>query len=152
MITIDQKFESTHPPAYDDSVPNATSLEGNTQARAVSVDEAQWQDNLQRLRKKIRKYNWTKRGDEKAILGAMRDLAGSHSDPQVQAYWNQRANEFEKAPEADKKAILTHIGKGLAILIAAPFAIAGGILLAAGMALRATGNLIAGGNSSTWKN
>jgi hypothetical protein len=72
----------------------------------------------------------------------MRDLAASHNDPQVQAYWNRRATEFERAPDSDKKAILMDIGRGLAILIAAPFAIAGAILMGTGMLIKAGGSFL----------
>jgi len=110
-----------------------------------SVDEVEWQINLKKLEKKIRKYNWSRKGDEAGIVASMRDLAASHSDPQVQAYWNRRADEFEKAPDSDKKALLMDIGRGVGILFAAPFAIVGAFLIGAGMILRASGNIISGG-------
>jgi len=123
-----------HPPPYADLPP--------------SVSEAEWKEKLNKLEKKIRKYNWTKQGDEAAIVQSMRDLAASHSDPQVQAYWTHRANEFERAPDSDKKAILTDIGRGLAILIAAPFVITGALLIGTGMLLKAGGDLLTGGRIS----
>ncbi|KAJ7723460.1 hypothetical protein DFH07DRAFT_708616, partial [Mycena maculata] len=110
----------------------------------TNISEAEWQAKLQNLQKKIRKYNWTKRGDEAAILESMRDLAKSHNDPQVQAYWTRRAVDFEKAPEASKRSVLMDIGRGLVILIAAPFAIAGAVLMGTGMLLTAGGKLLAG--------
>ncbi|KAJ7101610.1 hypothetical protein C8R43DRAFT_244073 [Mycena crocata] len=112
------------------------------------LSEVEWQAKLKTLHRKIRKYNWTKRGDEAAIVESMRDLATGHSDPQVQAYWNHRADEFEKAPDVNKKAILADIGRGIAILIAAPLAIAGALLLATGMLLKASGDMLTGGKTS----
>jgi hypothetical protein len=109
-----------------------------------SISEAEWQAKLKKLEKKIRKYNWTKQGDEAAIVLSMRDLAASHNDPQVQAYWNRRATEFERAPDSDKKAILMDIGRGLVILMAAPFAIAGALLMGTGMLIKAGGSLLSG--------
>ncbi|KAJ6463250.1 hypothetical protein C8R47DRAFT_82787 [Mycena vitilis] len=112
------------------------------------LSELQWQLKLKKLEKTIRKYNWTKKGDEALIVASMRDLAASHTDPQVQAYWTRRADQFEKAPDADKKALLMDIGRGLAILIAAPFAIAGAILMGTGMLLKASGSFLTGGRGS----
>ncbi|KAJ7086685.1 hypothetical protein C8R44DRAFT_893480 [Mycena epipterygia] len=137
-IMIDDKI--SQPPPYTDF--------RTTNTDPANIDEAEWQAKLKKLQKKVRKYNWTKQGDEAIIVDSMRELARSHNDPQVQAYWNRRANDFEKAPDSDKKAILTDIGRGLAILIAAPFAIAGGILLAAGMFLKASGDILTGGKTS----
>ncbi|KAJ7929071.1 hypothetical protein B0H13DRAFT_2310936 [Mycena leptocephala] len=121
----------------------------NSDANAVvipsesSISEAEWKAKLKKLEKKIRKYNWTKQGDE-AIVLSMRDLAASHNDPQVQAYWNRRATEFERAPDSDKKAILMDIGRWLAILIAAPFAIVGAMLMGTGMLIKGAGSLLSG--------
>ncbi|KAJ7667489.1 hypothetical protein DFH06DRAFT_219322 [Mycena polygramma] len=117
-------------------------------AAASLLGEVQWQLKLKKLEKTIRKYNWTKKGDEALIVASMRDLAASHTDPQVQAYWTRRADQFEKAPDADKKALLMDIGRGLAILIAAPFAIAGALLMGTGMLLKASGNFLTGGRGS----
>ncbi|KAJ7367764.1 hypothetical protein DFH08DRAFT_946742 [Mycena albidolilacea] len=127
-----------NPPPYNDlasQIPSAESNGGN-------VTEAEWKNKLKILEKKIRKYNWSKKGDEADIVESMRDLAASHNDPQVQAYWTRRATEFEKAPDSDKKAMLIDIGRGLVILIAAPFAIAGAILVGTGMLLKASGNFL----------
>ncbi|KAF8211686.1 hypothetical protein K438DRAFT_1752371 [Mycena galopus ATCC 62051] len=126
-----------HPPPYTDFPVNFTS----------TITEAEWKEKLQKLEGRIRKYNWMKRGDETAIVESMRDLAASHNNPQVQAYWTRRANEFEKAPDSDKKAILKDIGRGVAILIAAPFAIAGALLMGTGMLLKAGGNFLTGTGS-----
>ncbi|KAJ6530343.1 hypothetical protein DFH09DRAFT_1156967 [Mycena vulgaris] len=135
MIDIDNKIPQ--PPPYSE-----------VRVNADNISEAEWQIKLKKLQKKIRKYNWTKRGDEAIIVQSMRDLAASHTDPEVQTYWNRRANEFEKAPDTDKTAILKDIGRGLAILIAAPFAITGAILLGAGMLLKASGDMLTGGKTS----
>ncbi|KAJ6543952.1 hypothetical protein B0H19DRAFT_292015 [Mycena capillaripes] len=160
MITpLDDKspqaqIDQTPQPSADTSMPPPYSVaraptETNILGRKVDVpsllSEVEWQLKLKKLEKKIRKYNWTKQGDEAAIVASMRDLATSHNDPQVQTYWNRRADEFEKAPDTDKTAILVDIGRGLAILIAAPFAIAGAMLIGTGMLLKASGNFLTGG-------
>ncbi|KAJ7047890.1 hypothetical protein C8F04DRAFT_1387045 [Mycena alexandri] len=115
-----------------------------------SSSEVEWQTKLKSLEKKIRKYNWSKNGPSEAsvIVDSMRDLGASHSDPKVQAYWNRRADAFERAPDADRKSILLDIGRGLGILIAAPFAIAGAVLIGTGMLLKASGNFLTGGKVS----
>ncbi|KAJ7477273.1 hypothetical protein B0H11DRAFT_2030497 [Mycena galericulata] len=112
------------------------------------IDEAEWKMKLHELRKKIRKYNWTKRGDEAAIIESMRDLAASHSDPQIQAYWTRRADDFERAPEVNKKAMLQDVGIGLAMLIASPFTISAAILMGTGVLLKASGDLLIGGKKN----
>ncbi|KAF8211687.1 hypothetical protein K438DRAFT_2011183 [Mycena galopus ATCC 62051] len=137
-----------HPPPYTD-LPANSDVPANFNS---TITEEEWKEKLQKLEGKIRKYNWMKRGDETAIVKSMRDLAASHNDPQVQAYWTRRANEFEKAPDPDKKAILKDIGRGLGILIAAPFAIAGAVLIGTGMLLKAGGNFLTGSSSKFTRN
>ncbi|KAJ7499473.1 hypothetical protein FB451DRAFT_1205571 [Mycena latifolia] len=146
--TSDDK--APQPPPYSDYVAPTTAAPPLSEAewKAKLLSEVEWQTKLKKLQQKVRKYNWTKRGDEAAICASMRDLAASHSDPQVQAYWNRRADEFEKAPDSDKKAILGDIGRGLAILIAAPLAICGALLLGTGMLLKASGDMLMGGKAS----
>lgn len=144
---IDDKLPQ-QPPSYSD-VPVLETADVPPTATPAKISDAEWQAKLKKLQKKIRKYNWTRRGDETAIVAAMRDLAASHTDAEVRAYWTRRAAEFEAAPDADKRsAVLGDVGRGLAVLIAAPFAIAGGILLAAGMLVKAGGDLLTGGKAS----
>ncbi|KAJ7749036.1 hypothetical protein DFH07DRAFT_829442 [Mycena maculata] len=144
-MMIDDKV--SQPPPYADL--QTAEVRVDATALPTTISEAEWRAKLQKLQKKIRKYNWTKRGDEAAILESMRDLAKSHNDRQVQAYWTRRADDFEKAPEANKKSILIDIGRGLAILIAAPFAIAGAVLVGTGMLLTAGGKLLSGGMANS---
>ncbi|KAJ7265948.1 hypothetical protein B0H12DRAFT_1068425 [Mycena haematopus] len=118
-IPLPQVAERTQPWAPSDNQDRQAQPPSYTPAD-TNITEREWKEKLQRLEGKIRKYNWTRRGDETAIVEAMRDLAASHNDPQVQAYWARRAREFENAPASDKKAILKDIGRGLVILLAAP--------------------------------
>ncbi|KAJ6516439.1 hypothetical protein C8R45DRAFT_960153 [Mycena sanguinolenta] len=134
----------THPPPYTDFAAGMNRPPSN-------MSEQEWKEKLRKLEGKIRKYNWTKRGDEATLVESMRDLAASHNDPQVQAYWTRCANEFETAPESDKKALLKDIGRGLAILLVAPFAIAGALLMGTGMLLKAGGNLLTSQSSKVLK-
>ncbi|KAF8211681.1 hypothetical protein K438DRAFT_2011178 [Mycena galopus ATCC 62051] len=135
----------------DAEIPQAQATESNQPPSSgappyTTITETEWKEKLQKLEGRIRKYNWMKRGDEPAIVEAMRDLAASHNDPQVQAYWTRRADEFEKAPDSDKKAILKDIVQGLAILVSAPFIIAGAIFTGTGMVLKTVGNVLTGGS------
>ncbi|KAJ7512709.1 hypothetical protein B0H11DRAFT_1947007 [Mycena galericulata] len=118
---------------------------------AGPMTEAAWKAQLKKLDRKIRKYNWktahaherTKRDEEAAtIVTLMRELGASHPDPGVQAYWAQRADVFAAAPEADKKAVLKDVAKGVTLLIVAPFAVAGALVLAVGKALKLSGALM----------
>lgn len=107
------------------------------------MNEVQWKSKLKKLERKVRKYNWTKRGDEAEILESMRELAASHIDPAVQTYWTRRADEFERAPDADKKALLADIGRAVGLLAAAPFLLTGAILVGTGTILKASGSYLA---------
>ncbi|KAK7061272.1 6PF2K domain-containing protein [Favolaschia claudopus] len=134
-----------HPPPY--SVHDASPLPAATLPRGPNPDlsGAEWKAKLKKLEKKIRKFNWKagkRAGDEAAIVEGMRDLAASHYDPHVQAYWNHRADEFEKAPESDKKAILADIGRALVSSITVQFTIAGALLVGTGMLFIAGGNML----------
>ncbi|KAJ7705683.1 hypothetical protein B0H16DRAFT_692574 [Mycena metata] len=135
----DAPIEPYAPPTYHEGLSSTS-----------TISEVEWQTKLKKLEKQIRKYNWSKNGPREAnvIVASMRDLAASHIDPKVQAYWNRRADAFERAPDADRKSILLDIGRGLGILIAAPFAIAGAVLIGTGMLLKASGNLLTGGKVS----
>lgn len=140
--------ETSLPPPYTVAKrPSETSILSQKVDVPALLSEVEWRLKLKQLEKKIRKYNWTKQGDEADIVASMRDLAASHDDPQVQGYWNRRADEFEKAPDSDKKALLMDIARGLAILIAAPLAIAGALLMGTGMLLKASGNFLTGGKA-----
>ncbi|KAK7061273.1 6PF2K domain-containing protein [Favolaschia claudopus] len=140
------------PPVYDapplpqaSALPRQPSPPNTIPPVDAAASEKEWKDKLKKLDKRIRKYNWTRRqSDEAVIIESMRDLAASHSDPAVQGYWTRRADEFEKAPEANKRGILMDIARGLALLIAAPIAIAGAILVGTGIVIKAGGNFLTG--------
>lgn len=144
---IDQKTAPRDAPGVDFHIPSPPAYTPPPPVQSTTFSEVEWKTKLKQLEKKIRKYNRSKNGPSEAsdIVESMRDLSTSHPDPQVQAYWNQRADAFEKAPDADRKSILLDVGRGLAILIAAPFAIVGALLIGTGMLLRASSNLITGG-------
>ncbi|KAF7319032.1 6PF2K domain-containing protein [Mycena chlorophos] len=127
------------------SVPPSTS--SATSEAPGQYSEAEWKAKLDSLENRIEKYSNTKSrnrsaGDEAAILASMRDLAVSHPDPEVKTYWTGQANAFEKASGDDKLAVLKDVGRALATLIAAPFVIAGMLLIGTGQVLKASGDWI----------
>ncbi|KAJ7067795.1 hypothetical protein C8F01DRAFT_575966 [Mycena amicta] len=129
------------PPAQPSSSPNKAPL-----------SEAEWKAKLEALEKKIQKYNKKQRqSHETAILASMRDLAQSHPDAEVQSYWAARADELEKAPEADKLIILKKVARAMAIIVAAPLAIVGLLLIGTGTVVKASGDFISGGAFSRKK-
>ncbi|KAJ7047889.1 hypothetical protein C8F04DRAFT_25417 [Mycena alexandri] len=130
------------PPAYSAFDLVHQSTDRPPSHAAPSMNEVEWRSKLKKLERKVRQYNWTKRGDEAKIIESMRDLAASHSDPEVQTYWNRRADDFERAPDADKKALLTDIGRAAVLLIAVPFILTGAILKGTGTILEASGTYL----------
>ncbi|KAF7331634.1 6PF2K domain-containing protein [Mycena kentingensis (nom. inval.)] len=124
-----------------------------TGAASTPAEEAEWQTKLDTLERKLTQYNKKPRArDEAAILSSMRDLEKSHPDPEVQKYWAQRAEDFENASdENDKLHIVKDVAKAIGVLIAAPFAIAGMILIGTGQLLKVSGNWISGGTLSNMK-
>ncbi|KAJ7753317.1 hypothetical protein DFH07DRAFT_824057 [Mycena maculata] len=134
--------------------PPASPSDGTHTPTTIPMTEALWIANLKKLDKKIRKYNWKpahphsqkdaprREEDAAKIVTLMRDLGATHPDPRVQVYWAERADAFAAAPEPDKKAVLRDVTSVILGLIAAPFAIAGALLLGLGKALRLTGTLM----------
>ncbi|KAF7378156.1 MFS general substrate transporter [Mycena sanguinolenta] len=134
----------------DDSDKRST---GSAASDTETVIEEEWQALLQLLRKSLKQYNRAKTANDQAAMKKlakeieeiMRKLADSHSDSAEQAEWTRRANEFSKASDAGKENMLLDIGKGLGIIIAAPFILAGGVLYGTGLFVKGLGNLLTGG-------
>ncbi|KAJ7474260.1 hypothetical protein FB451DRAFT_1248445 [Mycena latifolia] len=129
------------------------SISSTSDSDTATLTEEEWQENLSKLQKKLRKYNRAKkRGDEEAIKRLMREigqdmrsLAESHADPKVRAEWKEKADEFDRAPEGEQENMLMDIGKGLGIIIISPFLLAGGVLYGVGLFTKGLGNLLTGG-------
>ncbi|KAJ7705684.1 hypothetical protein B0H16DRAFT_1482209 [Mycena metata] len=135
--------EEAQPPAYQPlHIVDQSTDHPPAPAAPSTMDEAEWRSKLEKLERKVRKHNWTNRGDEAKIVESMRDLAASHSDPEVQAYWTRRADDFERAPDSDKKALLKDIGRATGLLLAAPFLITGAILKGMGTILEVSGTYL----------
>ncbi|KAF7301205.1 6PF2K domain-containing protein [Mycena indigotica] len=163
MAIIEEKAPSD-PPQYEcESAPPRVSddkVSGDKTPPVVVVpaesssapSEAEWQAKLDVLEKRIEKYNKKRRrSDEAAILAAMHDLAAVHPDPKVKDYWTRRADEFEKAPEADKLVILKDIIRAMRLLLAAPLTIAALLLIGTGTLVKVSGEWISGRRSLSKK-
>ncbi|KAF8208949.1 hypothetical protein K438DRAFT_1811476 [Mycena galopus ATCC 62051] len=75
----------------------------------------------------------------------MRKLADASDDLEKRAEWTRKADEFSKGSDDDKENMLMDIGKGLGIIVAAPFLLAGGVLYGVGLFAKGLGNLLSGG-------
>jgi hypothetical protein len=99
------------------------------------------------------------RGDEEAvksidqrIVATMRNVGDAYPDEASTVAWHEKADEYESGNAEKKESILMPLAQGLGILIATPFAVAGGaifaaggILYGAGKTIQGVGNLLTGG-------
>lgn len=107
------------------------------------------QTRLQELKREKQWWNW--KGDpkrvkatEELVIAAMRRLASIHPDPAIQGEWNERADKFSTGEEKEKEGIAEGVGKGVAILLVTPFALAGGAVFAAGAMVYGIGKIVVG--------
>jgi len=81
----------------------------------------------------------------------MERLAEMSPDDQIRSYWSNRAVEFAAGNRDVREHILADIGRGLLILLATPFALAGVVLFAAGGIVYGAGSIVKGlGNVLTF--
>jgi hypothetical protein len=59
-------------------------------------------------------------------------------------YWKKKTETFLRSDETGKKNILAGVGKGFAILLITPFALAAGVLVGAGTLINGAGVLVNG--------
>lgn len=123
-----------------------------------SADEEALKASLDDLKKQMVAYDTvSKKGDDRAtdaeaqnVVAAIRNVGDSHTDPKVRWEWHEKAEKFSKASPSERVTLFDDIGKGLLILVATPFALAGAAIFAAGAILYGTGVLIKGiGNVMT---
>ncbi|QRV78454.1 hypothetical protein RhiJN_06469 [Ceratobasidium sp. AG-Ba] len=86
------------------------------------------------------------------IVVKMRQIGDAYPDEESKSEWYEKADVFEKGNKQEKENILMPLAQGLGILIATPFAVAGGaifaaggILYGAGKTIQGVGNLLTGG-------
>jgi hypothetical protein len=123
----------------------------------MTNDEA-WQEELHRLRRLMRQYE-NKIGDDgestarlaNEIIQSMEHLAEMSPNAQVRSYWRDRAAGFAAGNRDVREHILADVGRGLLILLATPFALAGAVLFAAGGIIYGAGSIVRGlGNLLTF--
>ncbi|KAF9463981.1 hypothetical protein BDZ94DRAFT_1115193, partial [Collybia nuda] len=117
--------------------------------------EAQWKEALEALKTAMITYNQTsKTGSPKhehaleatasEVVDKMRRLGDMHTDPAVKKEWGERAEQFEKAGKGERGIMSNDVVKGLAILLATPFALVGAVLFAAGTIVYGAGSVVRG--------
>ncbi|KAJ1305628.1 hypothetical protein OPQ81_000625 [Rhizoctonia solani] len=89
---------------------------------------------------------------DRQIVSAMHDVGNAYPDQESKDAWYAKAGQYESSSAEEKENILMPLAKGLGILIATPFAVAGGaifaaggILYGAGKTIQGVGNLLTGG-------
>lgn len=81
---------------------------------------------------------------ESSIRVGMARMAQIHPDPHTRADYRAKLAKFDSGDESGKWDVLINIATGLGIILAAPFAIAGGAILLAGSIVQGTGQVLAG--------
>jgi len=117
-----------------------------------SKDEGEWKAALKNMQLDVVAYDDAKKAGNEAekkkeewkIVEGMRRLAHIHPDVNVRKHWEESAKAFEKGDEKTKSHILGDIGKGLLILLATPFALAGVVLFGTGAIIYGVGTFIKG--------
>ncbi|CAE6471889.1 unnamed protein product [Rhizoctonia solani] len=89
---------------------------------------------------------------DQQIVSAMRSVGDAYPDQESKDAWHTKASQYESSSAEEKEDILMPLAKGLGILIATPFAVAGGaifaaggILYGAGKTIQGVGNILTGG-------
>ncbi|KAF8603615.1 hypothetical protein BDV93DRAFT_606615 [Ceratobasidium sp. AG-I] len=84
------------------------------------------------------------------IAATMRSLGDAYPDEKSKREWREKADAYEQGNDAEKEHIPMPLAKGLGILIATPFAVAGGAIFAAGAIVYGAGKTVEGlGNTLT---
>ncbi|KAF9075019.1 hypothetical protein BDP27DRAFT_1359215 [Rhodocollybia butyracea] len=77
------------------------------------------------------------------VFRLMNEVADAAPDPEVKAHYRDKATKFSKASSMNEKdRILQDIGRGLIIMISAPFAIAAAALFVSGTLIQGVGRLL----------
>jgi len=117
-----------------------------------SEEEQGWTTALDNLNTQMVTYNVvSKQGDDveteaeaQKVAAAMRNVGDSHADPRITKEWHKKAQRFSKAGPSERVELFDDIGKGLLILLATPFLLAGAAIFAAGAIVYGAGTLVKG--------
>lgn len=74
----------------------------------------------------------------------MRAVGDAHPEPAIRDEYYAQAAAFERSDKAGKNKIVHELGRGFAVLLVTPLALAGAALVAAGAVLYGTGKVVAG--------
>ncbi|KAF8603612.1 hypothetical protein BDV93DRAFT_155774 [Ceratobasidium sp. AG-I] len=91
------------------------------------------------------------RGDQVAtcvidnrIVATMRLVGDAYPAGETRIEWYRKADVYERGNTEEKEHILMPLAKGLGILIATPFALAAGVIFAAGAIIYGAGKTVMG--------
>ncbi|KAF9075018.1 hypothetical protein BDP27DRAFT_1316345 [Rhodocollybia butyracea] len=133
--------------------PSATSpLAGDLPAPYTEDEEQRFRNLAVQLREAIDAYKTarsqnrdeeTMKRNQENVLRLMSEVADAAPDPKVKAHYKDKATKFLKASSTkEKDRVLHEIGKGLIIILSAPFAIAAAALYTTAGILQGTGHLL----------
>jgi hypothetical protein len=117
-----------------------------------STEEETWKASLDDLKKQMELYEVAlKNGDDRKTeeearktVASIRNVGDSHTDPRVKKEWHEKAEKFSKASPSKRVTLFDDVGKGLIILLATPFMLAGSAVFAAGSILYGAGLVVRG--------
>lgn len=121
--------------------------------------EKLWKEALEDLKKAMIVYgSVATKGDEKdtqasaeEVVKKMRNLGATHTDPDIKKEWDNKADRFAKAGKAERGIMSNDIIRGLVLLLATPFLLAGAVVFAAGSIIYGAGSIVKGlGNLLTF--
>ncbi|KAF7293847.1 MFS general substrate transporter [Mycena chlorophos] len=108
------------------------------------------------IKLKLREYERTGAKDsaerrrlQREILDEMRYLAAYHPDAATRTYWAEKTRTFDNAAaggsEEEKAHVLMDVGRGLGMIIVAPFRLVGEVLQGVGTVVKGLGTFFSGG-------
>jgi len=122
------------PPSYDEQV------EANIKRELTKLQEL-----LQQRNSALFPSSGLSIGEIDAnIVVTMRRIGDAYPDGEERRKWHAKADAYKAGNAEEKEHILMPLAKGLAILIATPFVLAGGVIFAAGAIIYGAGKVVQG--------
>lgn len=153
QVMVEDKKSSAQPkpisPIAASIMPAPTSVPPEYSA----TQEVAWKDALNNLDQQLVLYRESRKTPddgariqrERDVYDAMNNVADAHTDPKVRDHWKRKAEEFRKADDKGKDNMMKEVLKAVGTLLAAPFVLAGLILMSVGTVLKALGTVLTGG-------
>ena len=114
----------------------------------TSSAERAWTRTANSLQRKLKKAEKSKgKGsgvDARDIINTMLKLASLHSDPLVRNEITDHAKRLENANDQERENMFKDLVKGIGLITATPFALAGAAVFAAGAIIYGSGKIIIG--------